>query len=443
MLQTLFYIPREVAGVPVFGMGWLLGIWAVASLAWLAWLVRRHGFGPEVTANLPLLVTLGAVIGWVLPQLCEPEGLPIRGYGVMLLLGLASGVGLAAYRAGQIGVNPELIYSLAFWLCLTGIVGARVFYVIEYWPEYQRPTLGQTLQAMANFTKGGLVVFGSAIGAGLALWAFVRKYRLPGLALADLIAPSVMLGLAFGRVGCFFNGCCFGGACELPWAVQFPWKSPPHVSQIEAGKVFLHGLKIIGEPNDRAVIEAVEPNTPADRAGLKPGQTIRDVLINGRGFVSEPSSAGCAQAPGSQKHLPADTVRQVQLSLLEADDRGDAVTIYTRDRAEPAEFTIRSAPDRSLPIHPAQVYSAIDAFLLCLFLLAYAPYRQHDGEVFAWMITLHSISRFLQEVIRVDESSVFGTGLSISQNISILMFLAAVGLWWYLLGRPRGVAWPV
>ncbi|HEX7449006.1 MAG TPA: prolipoprotein diacylglyceryl transferase family protein [Pirellulales bacterium] len=442
MLQTLFYIPREVAGVPVFGAGWLLAIWAAASVVWLAWHVRRHGFGPEVTGNLPLLATLGVVIGWVLPQLCEPEGLPIRGYGVMLLLGLASGVGLAAYRARQVGVNPELIYSLAFWLCLAGIVGARVFYVIEYWPEYQRPTLAQTLQAMANFTKGGLVVFGSAIGAGLALWVFVRKYRLPGLALADLIAPSVMLGLAFGRVGCFFNGCCFGGACELPWAVQFPWKSPPHVSQVETGKIYLHGLKVVGQPNDRAVIEAVEPNTPADRAGLKPGQTIRDVLINGRGFVSEPSGAvGCSQAPRSQKHLPADTVRQVQLSLLEADEGGDVVTIYTRDRVEPARFTIRSVSGRSLPIHPAQVYSAMDAVLLCLFLLAYAPYRQHDGEVFAWMITLHPISRFLQEVIRVDEASVFGTGLSISQNISILMLIAALGLWWHLLAQPRGLAW--
>ncbi len=443
MLQTLFYIPREIAGVPVFGVGWLLAVWAVVSVGWLAWLARRHGFGPEVTANLPLLVTLGAVIGWVLPQLCEPQGLPIRGYGVMLLLGLASGVGLAAYRARQIGLNPEMIYSLAFWMCISGIVGARVFYVIEYWPEYQRPTLLQTLQAMANFTKGGLVVFGSAIGAGLALWTFVRKYRLPGLALADLIAPSVMVGLACGRVGCFFNGCCFGGACELPWAVQFPWKSPPHVRQVELGLTALHGLTITGEPDDPAVIQSVLADSPAARAGLKPGQTIRDVLINGRGMVSESNgSGGCRQAGEAPKYLPADTVREVQFSLLEASRRGSQVTVYTRDRAQPAIFTVRSAPARSLPVHPAQIYSAVDALLLCLFLLAYYPYRQHDGEVFAWMITIHPISRFLQEVIRIDESSVFGTGLSISQNISILMLIAALGLWWHLLGRPRGLAWP-
>lgn len=443
MLQTLFYIPREIAGVPMFGVGWLLGVWAVVSVVWLAWLVCRHGFGPEVTGNLPLLATLGGVIAWVLPQLCEPRGLPIRGYGVMLLLGLAAGVGLAAYRARQIGIDPELIYSLAFWMCISGIVGARVFYVIEYWPEYQRPTLWQTLEAMANFTKGGLVVFGSAVGAGVALWAFVRKYRLPGLALADLIAPSLMLGLAFGRLGCFFNGCCFGGLCDRAWAVEFPWKSPPHVRQIELGLTDVQGLTITGEPKDPAVIKAVKPNSPAARSGLKPGEQIRDVLVNGSGVLTESTgSGGCGEARELPKRSPANTVQQVQISLLAADRAGDQVTIYIRGRAEPATFAVRSAGEHSLAVHPAQIYSAIDALLLCLFLLAYYPYRQRDGEVFAWMITLHPISRFLQEVIRIDESSVFGTGLSISQNLSILMLVAALGLWWHLLGRPRELAWP-
>lgn len=442
MLQTLFYIPREIAGVPMFGVGWLLGVWAVVSIVWLIWLVRRHGFGPEVTGNLPLLILLGAVIAWLLPHLCEPEGLPIRGYGVMLLAGLGAGVGLAAHRARQVGLNPDMIVSLAFSMCISGIIGARVFYVIEYWPEYQRPTLWQTLLAMVNFTKGGLVVFGSAIGAGLALWAFVRKYRLPGLALADLIAPSLMLGLAFGRVGCFFNGCCFGGLCDRAWAVEFPWKSPPHVRQIELGLTDVHGLTITGEPKDPAVIKAVKPNSPAARSGLKPGEQIRDVLVNGRGVLTESTgSGGCAEARELPTRSPASAVQQVQLSLLAADHSGDRVTIYTRGRAEPVTFAVRSAGEHSLAVHPAQIYSAIDALLLCLFLLAYYPYRQRDGEVFAWMITLHPISRFLQEVIRIDESSVFGTGLSISQNLSILMLVAAAGLWWHLLGRPKQLAW--
>ena len=96
----------------------------------------------------------------------------------------------------------------------------------------------------------------------------------------------------------------------------------------------------------------------------------------------------------------------------------------------------------SLPIHPAQIYSAVDALLLCLFLLAYYPYRRRDGEVFALMVTIHPIARFLQEIIRIDEKAVFNTGLSISQNISLLMLAGAIGLWIYLLQRPRVVVWP-
>jgi phosphatidylglycerol:prolipoprotein diacylglycerol transferase len=73
---------------------------------------------------------------------------------------------------------------------------------------------------------------------------------------------------------------------------------------------------------------------------------------------------------------------------------------------------------------------------LCWFLWSYYPYRRRDGEVAALMLMLHSISRFLLEVIRVDESAVFGTGFSISQNISILFFVLTLAGWLWLLRQP-------
>ncbi len=85
----------------------------------------------------------------------------------------------------------------------------------------------------------------------------------------------------------------------------------------------------------------------------------------------------------------------------------------------------------------------VDALLLCFLLLAYEPYKRRDGELTALVLTLHPISRFLLEIIRVDESAVFGTGMSISQNISIGIFVGGVALWIYLLWqRPRKIAWP-
>ena len=80
-----------------------------------------------------MLLLLGAAILF-LPRVF-PEGLPIRGYGVMLLIGITSGVGLAMYRARKGGLDPEIIISLAIWMVVCGIIGARLFYVIEYWHE--------------------------------------------------------------------------------------------------------------------------------------------------------------------------------------------------------------------------------------------------------------------------------------------------------------------
>ncbi|HWB08838.1 MAG TPA: prolipoprotein diacylglyceryl transferase family protein [Pirellulales bacterium] len=413
MLQTLFHLP----------LSWLWTLWAIGSCVGLAWLTHREGFTAAARACLPVIVTLGLILGFIVPALCDRDGLAIRGYGVMLLLGLLSGVGMAMYRARRMGQDPEMIQSLAFWLVLAGIVGARCFYVIEYWHEYQRPTLLETVKAIADFTKGGLVVFGSAIGAGLALLAFVRTYRLPGLALADLVAPSMMIGLAFGRVGCFLNGCCFGGQCDLSWAVRFPPASPPHIVQAREGKISLFGLVLDADRPGQAVIKRVEPNSPSDQAGLTPGQHVTKVVVN-----DQPYSVA--------------TIDEALFAIEQAHHKGDQIAIYTAERSFPAAWTVAVPPDKSLPLHPVQLYAAADALLLCLLLLAYYPYRRRDGEVFALMITIHPISRFLQEVIRIDEAGVFGTGLSISQNLSILMLAAAIGLWIYLRGQPRGSVWP-
>src|SRR5882757_4563865 len=118
MCSELFRIPYEVGGVPIFGVGVLLAIWAIASAATVIGLVRRHGSATEVLGSLPVLLLLGAAILF-LPRVF-PEGLPIRGYGVMLLVGITSGVGMSMYRARQGGLNPEVIISLAIWMVVCG-----------------------------------------------------------------------------------------------------------------------------------------------------------------------------------------------------------------------------------------------------------------------------------------------------------------------------------
>ncbi len=169
----------------MFGFGLLLAVWAVASVAMLAWLAWRQGFNADTWGYVPILLLIGAIICWVLPALCEPQGLPIRGYGVMMLLAVIAGTSLAAWRAKRVGLDPDLIFSLAFWMLVPGIIGARAFYVIEYWqdqywPAYteSRRRLAALLAEIVNVAKGGLVVYGAFFG-GVAGPAAVRPQAPP------------------------------------------------------------------------------------------------------------------------------------------------------------------------------------------------------------------------------------------------------------------------
>jgi phosphatidylglycerol:prolipoprotein diacylglycerol transferase len=255
MRQTLFYIPYELRGVPVFGFGWLLAAWILLGAGILLWLVRR-GEAAEARQLIPFLLIVALAISFLLPMMVmEPLGLPIRGYGVMLLLAIVCGVSLAAYRGRQIGIDPDRIYTLALWMLVAGIVGARLFYVIQYWPSISTAGAVGTLRAILRVDEGGLVVYGSLVGAVLAFWAFVVHRRLPAWQLADAIAPSLVLGLAIGRIGCLLNGCCFGGTCENgPFCITFPQYSAPEVHTLspvyhrqlseQLTREYVHGIRL-------------------------------------------------------------------------------------------------------------------------------------------------------------------------------------------------------
>jgi phosphatidylglycerol:prolipoprotein diacylglycerol transferase len=138
----------------------------------------------------------------------------------------------------------------------------------------------------------------------------------------------MLVGLAIGRVGCFLNGCCYGGPCDLPWAVSFP-------------------------------------------AGTEVA-------------AKYPAAAG----------------------------------------------------GPSVPVHPAQLYAALDAALLAALAVAWTPLARRPGEVLALVLTLHPISRMLLEEIRVDEPPALGTPLSISQLVSLVLLALAAGLWWWISRQP-------
>lgn len=145
--------------------------------------------------------------------------LTIHWYGVLLAVGFLAGFWTAARRATAAGVDPDRIYDLAPWIVVSTVIGARTMYVISYWQEQ---FAGKPLWEIFAVHHGGLVFYGGLIGSALGTILFTRIKKVPLWRLADVLAPSVALGHALGRLGCLMNGCCYGGACDLPWAIHFP-----------------------------------------------------------------------------------------------------------------------------------------------------------------------------------------------------------------------------
>jgi len=148
--------------------------------------------------------------------------LTITWYGIMVASGFLAGLWAASRRAPLGGLSPESVLDLGPWLIIGAIVGARLLYVITFWREQ---FAGQPLIQIFTVWHGGLVFYGGFIGATLGTVLFALAKKIPTWKLSDVVAPSIALGYAFGRIGCLLNGCCYGKECHLPWAIHFP---PPH-----------------------------------------------------------------------------------------------------------------------------------------------------------------------------------------------------------------------
>ena len=131
--------------------------------------------------------------------------IPIRLYGLMIGIGFLLSIWLASRQAKKEGIDPERILDMGIYLLLAAIVGSRLLYVVVSWQEFA----ARPLDVFAIW-KGGLVFYGGLIGAvAVGIW-YVRRHQLPLWKTADILAPYIALGHMFGRLGCFFAGCCYG-----------------------------------------------------------------------------------------------------------------------------------------------------------------------------------------------------------------------------------------
>jgi len=160
------------------------------------------------------------------PVLVRVGPFTLYSYGLMVALAFGTTMYLAVRRAGKYGLGQEEVANLGIVCILSGIIGARLLYVVmnlDYYITYPKEIFA--------LWHGGLVYVGGIVGGIIGGVIYIRAKGMPGWRVADLIAPLIALGHGIGRIGCFLNGCCYGKPTNLPWGVVFKAES-------EAGHAF-------------------------------------------------------------------------------------------------------------------------------------------------------------------------------------------------------------
>lgn len=158
----------------------------------------------------------------------------IHWYGVLIAVGFLAGLWTASRRCVHDGLPSEAVADLGPWIIVAALVGSRALFVVTYWEEFE----GQSFWQLFNTRAGGLVFHGGLIAAALTTVFYTRWKKLPIWKVADAFAPSIALGHAFGRLGCYTHGCCYGLPTDLPWAVHFPADHITHPAGVHPAQLY-------------------------------------------------------------------------------------------------------------------------------------------------------------------------------------------------------------
>lgn len=167
------------------------------------------------------------------PELFSLGPFTLHTYGLFVALGVFAALFLMTHQAKRDGFpEPAKVFDLVFVIVFFGFIGGRLFYVVQEGEWYRDHPM-----EIFQIWKGGLVYYGGMIASFVGFLIYLKAVRLPLLATTDFVMPSIALAHAFGRIGCFLNGCCYGKPCPFPWGVEFPFLSEPvHPTQLyEAG----------------------------------------------------------------------------------------------------------------------------------------------------------------------------------------------------------------
>jgi phosphatidylglycerol:prolipoprotein diacylglycerol transferase len=169
------------------------------------------------------------------PVLFRIGSYEVPSYGLLLTLAFAAGIWVARRRAAARGIDEERVLDVCMLILFSSILGARLLWVVTHLDQFQAPN-GSWGDALNPFRGGayvgfaGLSVLGGVVLATVAALAYLAWKKMPVLATADVLAPSVALGEGITRIGCFLNGCCYGLPCDAGFCLRFPADSPAAIT---------------------------------------------------------------------------------------------------------------------------------------------------------------------------------------------------------------------
>lgn len=150
------------------------------------------------------------------PDLFSIGPLTLHTYGLLIATGFIVGLIIAIRIGAKHGIESQHIMDLGFLLIISGIIGSRIVYVLMDIPYYMAHPLD-----IFKLWQGGLVFSGGLLGAVIAGFFYIRKHGFGLWQMGDIWAPSIAIGQAIGRIGCFMAGCCYGMPTDMPWGVTF------------------------------------------------------------------------------------------------------------------------------------------------------------------------------------------------------------------------------
>lgn len=144
--------------------------------------------------------------------------LTVRWYGLLIVLGAVAAASYAAWYVKRNDEDPNVVWDALIWLLISGIVGARIWYVVADIIGGNSRYLDDPL-AIIRVYEGGLNILGGLVLAALVGWIFAKRNGLDFWLMADAVGPAYLIGQAIGRLGNFINQELYGPPTDLPWGI--------------------------------------------------------------------------------------------------------------------------------------------------------------------------------------------------------------------------------